>query len=83
MGNSMSHSLVNPNQLCHYGIKVQDDPTLDSPLYIMTEDASFSIPMKMKGTTIFVDTYTPNAQELQTCPHIVLSSHGEWDPSTV
>ena len=49
----------------------------------MTEDTSFSLPMKMEGTTIFADTYTPNAQELDTCPHIVLSSHGEWDPSTV
>ena len=83
MGDSMTHSLVNPNQLRHYGVKVQDDPTSASPLYMMTEDASFSLPMKMEGTTIFADTYTPNAQELDTCPHIVLSSHGEWDPSTV
>ena len=83
MGNSMSHSLVNPNQLRHCGIKVQDDPTSDRPLHMMTEDASFSLPVKMEGTTTFADAHTPSAQELQTCPHIVLSSHGEWDPSTV
>ena len=26
MGDSMTHSLVNPNQLHHFGVKVQDDP---------------------------------------------------------
>ena len=26
MGDDMDHSLVNPNQLCHFGVHVQDNP---------------------------------------------------------
>ena len=39
--------------------------------------------LKIKGTTIFVDTHTPSEQELNTCKHIVLSSPHEWNPRTV
>jgi len=38
MGCHMKHSLINPNQLRHFGTKVQDDPTSDRPLSIITED---------------------------------------------
>jgi hypothetical protein len=41
MGDQMTHSLLNPNQLCHYGTRVQDDPTSPYPLSIVTEDNDF------------------------------------------
>lgn len=34
MGDSMAHSLVNPNQLCHYGVKVQDDLVVQTALVL-------------------------------------------------
>lgn len=83
MGESMEHTLLNPNQVRHYGNKVQDDPTSDSPMYIMTYDASFSMELEMLGTIVFANTYTPSSQELQGCPHIVLSSARRWDPVNV
>ena len=33
----MDHTLISPNQMCHYGIKAQDNPVSDEPLYIMSE----------------------------------------------
>ena len=36
---SLDVTLVNPNQLWHYGIHVQDDPSSSQPLSIITEDA--------------------------------------------
>ena len=83
IGDQMDHTLVNPNQLRHYGIKVQDNPVSDEPLHIMTEDEQFNMELKMKGTTIFADTLTPSDKELQTCPHIIMSSSHEWNPHNV
>jgi len=83
MGETMTHTLVNPNQLRHYGTKVRDDPTSSTPMHIMTENNEFNIELKMKGTVIFADTHTPSAKELHDCPHIVLNSPHEWNPQSV
>ena len=83
MGDHLDHTLVNPNQLRHFGVHVQDNPTLDSPLFIATEDLSFHLPLSARGTTIMVNTRTPTELELQECPHIVLSSPKPWDPQSV
>ena len=66
-------TLINPNQLRHFGISVQDDPTSDSPLFISTESDKFVMPLEMTSTTIFANTCTPTQDELETCkPHIAL-----------
>ena len=83
MGGHMEHSLVNPNQLRHFGTKVQDDPTSDRALSIITEDNGFCMELSMAGTVVYADTFTPSDQELQDCPHIVLSSAHAWDPHEV
>ena len=68
MGDTLDHTLVNPNQLRHYGITVQDNPACDKPLYFMTEDSEFSMEIKRKGTIIYSDTFTPSAKELNDNP---------------
>ena len=83
MEDSMQYTLVNANQLRYFGTKVQDNPTSDEPLHIMTEDNKFNLELKMSGTVIFADTYTPSAKELHECPHIVLSSPHEWELQNV
>ena len=83
MGGHMEHSLVNPNQLRHFGTRVQDDPTSDRALSIITEDNGFCMELSMAGTVVYADTFTPSDQELQDCPHIVLSSAHAWDPHEV
>ena len=83
MGDTLDHTLVNPNQLRHYGITVQDNPACDKPLYFMTEDSEFSMELKRKGTIIYSDTFTPSAKELNDNPKIIMSSPHPWDPTKV
>ena len=59
MGDHMKNSLINPNQLRHFGTRVQDDPTSDRPLSNITEDNSFSMELLMDGTVIYAVTSTP------------------------
>ena len=83
MGDSMDTSLINPNQLRHFGTQVQDNPVSDLPLSIITEDNEFSMELRMSGTIIYADTHTPSDNELRTCKHIHLSSPHQWNPHNV
>ena len=83
MGDTMDTSLVNPNQLRHFGVHVQDNPSSTSPLFIMTEDLEFSMNLSMAGTIVYTDTHTPSSHELATCPHVQLTSPMPWDPINV
>ena len=59
MGDQMEHSLLNPNQLRHFGVTVQDNPFSDAPLYISTENGDFVFPLEILGTNIVAKTRTP------------------------
>ncbi len=83
MGESMPNSLVNPNQLRAFGCMVQDNPYSGAPLYIEDPTAEVTIPMQTVGTNIMATTRTPTQEELDECPHIVLTSQREWDPNNV
>jgi hypothetical protein len=51
-GTKLNMSLINPNQIQHYGLAVSDDPTDKDRFFgITTED--FEIPFEMKGTTLY------------------------------
>ena len=79
----MDHSLVSPNQLRHFGTKVQDDPTSDRTLSIITENNDFFMELAIAGTVVYADTFTPSEHELHECPHIILSSPRVWKPHKV
>ena len=83
MGDVLDHSLINPNQMRHYGVTVQDNPYHEDQMHIATEDDEFLIPLSHEGTTIFVDTRAPTAKELQELPHIEMTSKAPWDPRDV
>ena len=83
MGDTMDHTLINPNQLRHYGTKVRDDPTSNHPLSIITESNEFCMGLQMAGTICYAETHSPTAQELENCPHIQLSSEFSWNPHKV
>ena len=54
-GKRMKMSLINPNQLRHFGIAVSDDPTDKTrPFGIVTEDQE--IPFQMDGTPVYFET---------------------------
>ena len=80
MGNHMNHSWINPNQLRHYVIKVQDSSIFESALSIITEDNEFCMNPAMVVTVVYAETFTPSEQELHQCPYLILSSSHAWYP---
>ena len=44
MNTTMEHTLVNPNQLRHFGVTVKENPSSNSPLYIESPDRDFVLP---------------------------------------
>ena len=79
----MESSLVNPNQLRHHGVKVQDNPMSEDPLSIISEDEEFGMELKMKGTIVYANTFTPSNAELESCQRIHLTSQHPWEPNEV
>ena len=67
MGDTMDHSLINPNQCRAFGIRIQDDPSSGSPLFLATEDHDFVMELSLKGTMVVANTRTPTQEELETC----------------
>ena len=64
-GKRMTMSLINPNQMRHYGVTVSDDPTDGTRAFgISTDDVH--IPFKMDGTTVYFETRVPTQYELKT-----------------
>ena len=79
----MYHTLVNPNQMRHFGIKVQDNPYGDTSLYLIMEEGDFALPLAVQGTNSMADTCTSTKEEINTCNHITLLSQHPWDTHRV
>ena len=62
MNNTLDHTLVNPNQLQHFGVTVQDNPYSSSPLYIESPDHDFVLPLIVEGNDILAHTRTPTGE---------------------
>ena len=80
MGDTLPHSLINPNQLRAYGMLVQDNPFSHDPLVIEPPNDDVTIPLTTLGTIIYADTRVPTQEELATLPHVVLTADSPWDP---
>ena len=80
-GDQLDHSLINPNQIRHFGIDVEDNP-FRPRIGIDVREGLF-IPFDKTGTTISFESRLPTAEELDQCTHIVLTSDAEWDPQSV
>ena len=78
MGDTLQHTLVNPNQLRVYSTTVQDNPFSSSPLSFDPANGPV-IPLTTMGTIIYCTTRAPSDQELSSLPHITLSSSATWD----
>jgi hypothetical protein len=83
MGDVLSNSLMNPNQVRHFGLHVQDNPYDETEMHIAIEDGELVIPLQANGTTISLATRTPTDQELHDCPHIIMTSKDERDPQSL
>ena len=82
-GKRMQMSLINPNQLRHFGITVSDDPTdRTRPFGISTEE--ICIPFKMdSAATVCFETRVPTAWELENCKAVQVTDSTVWNPSSV
>ena len=79
----MPHSLVNPNQMRHHGIDVQDNPYSDLPLCMSHLDDEITICFQIKGIIIYFDTWSPTEKDLAQLQHIVITSPTPWDPDSI
>ena len=82
MGDTLQHTLVNPNHLQAYGTTVQDNPFSPSPLSFDPTNGPV-IPLTAMGTIIYCTTRAPSDHELSYLPQIILSSSATWDPHNV
>ena len=80
MGETIDHTMVNPDQLRLYGMTLQDKAFAEAQIFIATEDHDFIIPLSSKGTIIRVTKITPTDKEIHTYPHVTCLSSSEWDP---
>ena len=80
-GDRLNHPLINPNQCRSYGINICDDPT-DRHRYIGMElPDNYFLPFKMKGTTCFFESRSPDVEELRSCRTFKVPDANHWDPT--
>jgi hypothetical protein len=82
-GKDMEHSLINPNQLRDYGIRVDSTPKQYEPSSlhaIIAHEEDITIPLKLHGCISYFPTRLPTPRELTECRHVDLSSEAEWHP---
>ena len=76
----MHHTLINTNQLRHFGLIVKDDTfATDEPMRIEVEDGEFLMPLQSNGTVIYLDSWTPTDDNLRLLPHVTMSSSHSWN----
>ncbi len=79
-GNNMDHSLINPNQLRHYGVTVNDNPYDRATAMGIELENDDRIPFYSQGSAIFFTSRYPSDEELESYPHVVLTCDKPWDP---
>lgn len=79
-GDRLRHSLINPNQIRQYCIGYWDNPYDKMPqLSIEIYENDLIIPLKYEGTKLIFQTSLPSEDELNTLPHIELTSTEKWE----
>ena len=68
MGFLMDNSMINPNQLRHYGVNFQDDPTSNLPPSVISDNRDFAMLLYRKGTIVYFDTHTPDPERARHMP---------------
>ena len=84
-GDKLGHSLVCPNQLRVFGIRVNDTPCqyskkLEHAITVPEED-DLKIPLSMRGVISYFPTHKPSEEEFKNCRRIVMCSDQPWDPN--
>jgi hypothetical protein len=80
-GNTLKMSLINPNQVRHFGIAVSDDPTDTNRPFGISDNNGLYIPFTKGGTTVYFESHKPS--EMENCRIVQMTDERTWDPSTV
>jgi hypothetical protein len=81
-GNKLPNSLLNPNQIQHFGHSLCDDVTDRDRFFGITMD-EVSIPFTMTGTNIYFETRVPTTWEMENCRTIIMTDDALWEPDNV
>ena len=84
LGDDLQHTLVNPNQLRHNGITVQDCPKQfdrNSQHCIQVPGKGLKIPLQMRGVISGFHSRLPTQEELESLPQIELT-RDIWNPKS-
>ena len=77
-GESLYHSIINPNQRRNFGIPVSDNPYDSGQDFGIDREDQF-IPFNTEGSTVFFNYFVPTDAEINTFPHMVLTDiEIEW-----
>ena len=83
-GERLDHSLINPNQLRHFGVEFWDNPYDNrQPMEIVPMEDVSPIPLMTEGTKVFISTRTPTEDELNTLQHVHLTDNAPWNPREI
>jgi hypothetical protein len=85
-GDCLDHTLICPNQLCSFGIVVDDTPKQFSPKSthsIELPGDNPTIPLEMNGVVSYFSSHKSSKDELENCWQITLSSDIPWNPNNL
>ena len=82
-GNKLSHSLLNPNQIRHYGLDVQDNPYDTKYDMGITIDDTYFVRFTTNGTKVQFKSRVPTPIEMENCQHFDITSPSEWNPHSI
>ena len=80
--NRLGMSLINPNQIQHYGLTVLDDPTDKNREFGITGE-DFVVPFDILGMTVFFKSRAPTRWEMENCRLVELTCDSPWNPTDV
>ena len=86
-GDRMSTSLLNPNQLRSYGVKVNECPKQfdrSSPhsVSVPRKNVFLELPLELDGVISYLAVRKPTSEELRHCKRLQCTSDSPWDPSS-
>ena len=83
-GTKLDHTLINPNQVRHYGIDLWDNPYDRShELSIDINGGQVIIPLLFQGTKLVFNSRVPTSDELANCQHIEMTDSHQWNPEDI
>ena len=79
-GTALENSLINPNQICDYGLSINNNPFNANELGINTEE--LCIPFDTTGVFVHFESHVPTEWETTHLPVIIITEDS-CDPTTV